>query len=96
MENEIKVTITPTHFSSSNNYIFNCPLEMSLKEQFPGAEISVGSDNVSINGDGFHIPEIWGRHFSSTYPPSAIERIIDKSKISLEEIPTIEFTLTKL
>lgn len=95
MENTIKVIITPEHFSQATNYIDNCPLEVSLKSQLPESTVvSVGASDAFIEDRRYNIPDKWGKHYSSEYTPFTIEDIINKSKISLEDIPTVEFELT--
>lgn len=112
MEDTIKVTIKPEHFRDApygynispmfdpetHQFLGNaqCVLEVSLREVLGEGVISVGRYAVQTVEDQYLIPlKEWGDE-SGSFSPKIINALSKKAKESLDEIPTIEITLTKI
>src|SRR5258706_8458747 len=105
MEDIIKVIIKPEHFrDASAGYAHNwkdgketpCVLEVALAEMFPEKALWVGRYKASIHAQRYNIPlEAWGDE-SGPYSPRIINKLSEKAKGSLDGIPTVEITLTKI
>lgn len=93
---DIKVTIKPKHFRNADEYHSDkCPLALALEEM--GYEIRhIGRNKVGLNGTfcSHKIPYEWGNGDSSSYDGDLIDNIIDRAKVSLKGIPTVELLLT--
>lgn len=107
MENTIKVTILPEDFMEANGYEYMpCPLHVALKRMGFVSVYTLVS-NVEIDCVKYKIPEKWGewkingtsiiyKNREAAYQGEPIDDIIDKAKVSLEGIPTVELTLHKI
>jgi hypothetical protein len=92
------VTITPEDFRDATEYIDSqyCPLSVALKGKFPGSFVSTGPFKSTVDNVWYAIPEKQWGPVDSPYSGKHIDELIAKAKDSLEDIPTVTLTLTKV
>jgi len=92
---ELQVTITPEDFRNATCYSSsqNCPLVQALRRSV-STNSSAGPCTAFVNKEVYNIPtDQWGLN---GYDANQIDELIQQAKISLEGIPTVTLTLTRI